>query len=92
MDASLVLFLRNPHKSKNYCRDQTACLIYAYRPRQAIQLSVRCRITVRQLSTRNCARNDARYIDNEASAEVPVFTETATMAALEEAADESEDY
>ena len=64
MDTSHLLILRNPYKqAKLSCAIQTACPIYAYRPRQTKQLYIRCLKSLLRLRSAETARVTSRYIE-----------------------------
>ena len=65
MDTSHLLILRNPYKqAKLSCAIQTACPIYAYRPRQTKQLYIRCLKSLLRLRSAETARVTSRYIES----------------------------
>ena len=82
-----LLILRNPYTTQTHAAQlklpaqstPTPCA----KPKQ---LCIRCLKSLLRLRKANCARNEPLHRDLRGSGEVPVFTENATMAALEEAA------
>ena len=59
----LADFAQPVQTSKISCAIQTACLIYAYRPRQTKQLYIRCLKSLLRLRSAETARVTSRYIE-----------------------------